>query len=181
MGGCGLFDTRDAPPPSAPAAHCAIYTEPESLVYNIRAHYGRSSVGGCYNPMLDPLFSFTPDPVDLSTSPAQFANWDRLVEEQVAIAIATDSVVSFQVFFDGYYQSPIVDTGTPQKETRFYNYHLLFRRVGQFAPTRYQGRMDITFQQETASFWRVLSWSDHSDGSGFPTWGRLRADHRAGG
>ena len=180
LAGCWLFDTRDPKPPTAPVAHCANYTEPDSLALNIRVHYGQPTVASCYNPMLDPAFSFTPDPVDFAANPTPYQGWVRSVEERVATNVAADSVVTFQTFFDGTYQSPIVDPGPPQRETRFYNYHILFTRVGRFAPIRYQGKAEITFQQEAGTQWRILNWVDHADSSGYSTWGRLRADHRVG-
>ncbi|HLQ67165.1 MAG TPA: hypothetical protein VK123_08050 [Candidatus Limnocylindrales bacterium] len=179
--GCGLFDTRDPKLPTTPTAPCANYTEPDSLVLNIRVHYGQLSVASCYNPMLDSLFLFHPDPVDSSVNPTPFLKvWNQQVEGRVATNIAADSVAMFQTFFDGTYQSPIVDPGPPRRETRFYNYHILFTRIGRFAAIRYQGRAEITFEQETGTLWRIRYWTDHADTSGYPTWGRLRADHRVG-
>jgi len=179
--GCGLFDTRDAQPPAQGAAPCRSLLDPNSVVENIRDHYGKPSVS-CYVDMLGPAFVFHPDPAD-STSyedPNPFESWVKDIEERVATNIAADSVVSFQVFFDGYYQNPIVETGPPQRETRFYNYHILFTRIGRFLPTRYQGRAEITFEQDAGALYRIVYWRDQTDGSGYQTWGRLRGDHRVG-
>jgi hypothetical protein len=88
-------------------------------------------------------------------------------------------VSSFTVVFDGTYQSTVTDPGPPQRETRFYRYHLLFLKEGQFVPKRYQGQMEITFQQDSG-LWKILYWTDRADGSIYPTWTRLRGDHRTG-
>jgi hypothetical protein len=182
QGGCGLFDTREPVKPQGPVVPCLITSSPDNVVENIRVHYGQPSVVSCYTPMLDSLFLFHPDQVDSTTTPESFLTpWNRAVEERVAANIAADSVQTFVVVFDSTYQNSVIDTGPPQRETRFYQYHLLFTKEGRFAPKRFQGRMEITFEQKAGTgLWRILSWIDHADGSIYPTWGRLRADHRTG-
>jgi hypothetical protein len=180
MEACGLFETRNPTPPQAPVVPCLITSSPDNIVENIRVHYGQPSVGSCYSPMLDSLFQFHPDQVDSTTTPEPFLTpWTRTVEDRVATNIAGDSIKTFQVVFDGAYQAPVIDTGPPQRETRFYKYHLLVQREGAFAPTRYQGQLEITLEQK-AGLWKILYWIDHTDGSIYPTWGRLRANHRTG-
>jgi hypothetical protein len=164
---------------------CLITSSPDNVVENLRVHYGQPSVGSCYSPMLDSMFAFHPDPVDSATTPEKFPPappeppWNRIVEDRVAANIAADSVSSFRVIFDGTYQNAVTDPGPPQRETRFYQYHVLFLKEGAPVARRYQGRMEITFQQE-GGLWKILYWSDHADGSPYPTWTRLRADHRTG-
>jgi hypothetical protein len=177
LAGCGLFDTRDPKPPEGPVVPCLIASSPDNVLDNIRVHYGRPTVGSCYTPMVDSLFEFHPDQVDSTTTPLPFRDpWNRLVEDRVAANVAADSVSSFTVVFDSTYQDPAIDTGPPQRETRFYQYHLLYLKEGAFVPKRYQGRMEITFEQKSG-LWTIRYWIDHADGSIFPTWGRLRADH----
>ena len=181
-GGCGLFDTREANRPSEVTVRCNNPVSPDSVLENIRAHYGKPSVGSCYNPMIDGVFAFHPDPVDANNYPPPnpFVGWNKQVEEGVANYIAADSVKFFQVYFDGEYQTPTVDPGPPQRETRFVEYHILFSRLGQPDTTRYQGRSDIIVEQKVNSLWKIVDWTDHGDGSGLPTWGRLRGDKRVG-
>ena len=176
--GCGLFDTREAKPPQGPVLPCLITSSPDNVLANIRVHYGQPSVGSCYSPMLHAQFEFHPDQVDSTTTPEPFLTaWNQMVEDHVAANIAADSVVNFSVVFDSTYQAPAFDPGPPQRETRFYQYHLLVLKSAGF--TRYQGRMELTFEQ-AAGLWTIRYWIDHADGSGYPTWGRLRADHRTG-
>jgi hypothetical protein len=176
--GCGLFDTRDPSPPQGPIVPCLITSSPDNILENIRVHYGQPSVGSCYSPMLDSLFEFHPDQVDSTTTPEPFLSpWNRLVEDRVATNIAADSVITFSVAFDSTYQATVIDPGPPRRETRFYQYHIIFLREGSFR--RYQGRMEITFEQK-ADLWKIRYWIDHTDGSNHPTWGRLRANHYTG-
>jgi hypothetical protein len=155
---------------------CLIASSPDNVVENIRVQYGKPSVGGCYTPMLDSLFRFHPDPVDSNTTPEPFlAPWSRDVEGRVAANIAAAAVGGFSVVIGDPYQNPILDSGPPQRETRFYNYRVLLFLAGG-ALRRYQGQLEITFEQEDG-LWKILFWIDHTDGSGYPTWTRLRADH----
>lgn len=178
--GCGLFDTRDPRVPGIAGERCRNLTDPDSLVENIIVHYGQRSGTSCYNSMLDSAFAFHPDPTDLSDNPGPFLNWNRDVEARVTTNIAADSVQSFKVVFDSLYQTTTEDPGPPRKATRFYQYHILFNRIGHSDTTRFQGRSDIIFKQGANSLWTILDWQDHRDGSAFPTWGRLRSDHRVG-
>jgi hypothetical protein len=181
LAGCGLFDTRDPRVPGAVGERCRNPTDPDSVVQNILVHYGRQSGTSCYNSMLDSGFVFHPDPTDSSANPTPFATtWNRAIEERVTTNIAADSVESITVVFDRQYQSPTEDTGPPRKVTRFYEYHILLHRIGHPDTTRYQGRSDITFQQGANTLWTILTWRDQTDGSGLPTWSRLRGDHRVG-
>jgi len=180
IAGCGLFDTRDPRVPGISGERCRNLTDPDSLVENITVHYGQKSGTSCYSSMLDTAFAFHPDPTDSSNNPDPFAGWNRDIEARVTTNIAADSVQSFRVAFDSLYQTPTEDPGPPRRVTRFYEYHLLVNRVGHADTTRYQGRSDITFQQGANSSWTILNWQDNTDGSAFPTWGRLRADHRVG-
>jgi hypothetical protein len=176
--GCGLFEPRDPRSPDTEGERCRNLTEPDSLVENILVHYGQLGGSNCYNSMVDTSFLFHPDPVDQSATPAKYEGWNWDVETRVASKVATD-VVFLQTVFDSSYQDPTITT-SPRTETRYYAYHLLVQRPNQPDTTRYQGRVDIKFEQQPNSLWSIVEWTDHSDGSGFPTWGRFRGDTRVG-
>lgn len=177
-GGCGLFKPRSPETPVAPAAPCLSPTGPDNLVANILVHYGNQAGTSCYNSMVDTAFAFHPDPVDSATNPTPYVDWNQTVETRVNSNIASDALFLTAVF-DSSYQDPTITT-SPQTETRYYAYHVLFRSRSQADTTRYQGRAEIKFAQGASTFWSIVDWRDHSDGSTLPTWGRLRADHRVG-
>lgn len=181
LAGCGLFKTRNPVKANpVPVERCRNLTEPDSLVENITVQYGTLSGKDCYNSMIDNAFAFHPDPIDSSTSPKDsvYVGWNQSVETLVNSSIAS-SATFIATVFDSAYQDP-TSTTSPRTETRYYAYHILLHASGQPDTTRYQGRAEITFAQSTGSSWSILEWWDRRDGSGLPTWGQLRADHRVG-
>jgi hypothetical protein len=178
VAGCGLFEPREPKVAGVAGERCRNLTEPDSLVANILVHYGKLAGTACYNSMVDTAFTFTPDPGDLSDTPTKYDGWNRDVETRVAINIAADAAF-IETVFDSSYQDPTITT-SPLTETRYYAYHILIQEANQPDTTRYQGRADIKFQQQGTSLYTIVAWSDRRDGSGLPTWGRLRGDKRVG-
>ncbi|MGE5176978.1 MAG: hypothetical protein ACM3JJ_11455 [Hyphomicrobiales bacterium] len=164
--------------PTGGSLACLSLTGPDNLALNILVNYGRQAGTGCYNSMVDTTFHFHPDPVDSSNNPTPYVDWNQTVETRVNSSIASDTQF-LEAAFDSTYQDPTITT-SPQTETRYYAYHILFQARSQADTTRYQGRAEIKFAQGGGSFWSIVDWRDHSDGSGQPTWGQLRADHRVG-
>lgn len=177
--GCGLFEPRD--PRTAtpiPQERCRVRSVPDSVVENIRVHYGRGT--DCYAAQVDAGFQFYPDIQDSlqrdnPPTPNPFDGWNHDVEVGVSQTISTraDTVL---VFFDSEYAARSTTTN-PTRETRYYNYHLLVIQPSD--TTRYQGQAEMTFIQRTTDF-TLESFRDHRDGSVYPTWGSLRADQRLG-
>lgn len=177
--GCGLFSPRDPARGKPIVSRCHSLIAPDSLVQNVLQFYG-SAVGiTCYTDMLGGTFVFHPDGQDSLETPAIFQGWDPTVEARDATAIVS-SVDSLKVSFDGMYASPTTIPGPPKTEIRYYNYHLLSWKGALPDTIRHQGLADITFRQDAGTDWRIVEWVDHRDASGFPTWGRLRADVRIG-
>lgn len=181
LGGCGLFEPRD-PRDEIPVTgeRCRNLAEPDSLVDNTVVHYGRQTGLSCYASMIDAGFVFHPDTQDdlEAPDPNPYVGWNRDIETRVTTNVAA-SAVFLEVGFDGEYQTPTTTTN-PRTETRYYNYHVFYRKQGQPDTTRYQGLADITFLQGTGTLWSIKEWRDQRDGSGLLTWGRLRADNRVG-
>lgn len=183
LAGCGLFeprDPRDADGTSGP--RCRNRSEPDSLYDNIIVHYGQPSSGSCYADMIGDAFVFTPDVQDYADAPAPpnnpYDGWNRAIE--IGVTTNIKSTVQFiQVSFDSTYQ-PTTTTTNPTTETRYYHYHVLYRQTGQSDTTRFQGLADITTEQGAGSLWTIKAWRDQRDGSGFDTWGILRANNRGG-
>lgn len=182
--GCGLFDTRDPRPAEIPFERCRAQSQPDSVITNIRLHYGAASA--CYGDQLAdsldpgrPGFRFHPDIQDSLSRlnpplPSPYERWNKAVETSVTqnVSASHDTVV---VIFGSEYASRVTSTN-PARETRFYNYSLW--TVGASADTtRYQGQAELTLIQVTSN-WYLETFVDHRDGSGLPTWGSLRADHR---
>ena len=176
--GCGLFEPREPLVPGTAGERCRNLTEPDSLIENILVHYGTPGGSACYNSMIDTSFAFHPDPADSAITPLKFEGWNWDVEGRVARKVETD-VAFLQVVFDSTYQSPTFTT-SPTTETHYFAYHILVQLSNQADTTRYQGRLDIKFLQGAGSFYSIVEWWDRSDGSGYPTWSRLRADTRVG-
>jgi hypothetical protein len=158
---------------------CRVLSAPDSLIANIVTHYGRSV--DCYNSLLDTAFHFYPDIQDSlerenPPSPNPFEGWNRDVEISVTTNIST-RVDTISVFFDSEYAARSTQTN-PATETRYYNYHLLVRPTPA-STVRYQGQAEVKMLQGTGS-WTLVSFRDHRDLSGLPTWGSFRADERLG-
>lgn len=183
VAGCGLFeprDPRDADGTTGP--RCRNRSDPDSLYDNIIVHYGQPSSGSCYADMIGDAFLFTPDVQDYADAPAPpnnpYDGWNRAIE--IGVTTNIKSTVQFiQVSFDSTYQ-PATTTTNPTTETRYYHYHVLYRQTGQSDTTRFQGLADITTEQGAGSLWTIKAWRDQRDGSGFDTWGILRANNRGG-
>ncbi len=178
--GCGLFKPRDPIQGKPPViVRCHALTEPDSLVENVLQFYGSSAGINCYTDMLGGTFVFHPDGQDSLETPAIFQGWDQTVEARDATAVV-NSVDSLKVTFDGMYASPTTIPGPPKAEIRYYSYHVLSWKGALPDTIRHQGLADITFRQDAGTDWRIVDWVDRRDGSGFATWGRLRADVRIG-
>ena len=175
---CGLFEARDPVEPGNNQFTCAPLIQQDNVFSNILAAYGKGEGLACYSSLLDPAFSFQPDPADLSEAPAgQYDNWTKDVEQQVTQNVAAGAQ-RFTLQYTGAYEPVSI---TPDVEIRRYPYEIDFR--GTLIPdTLFQGIAEVTITRSNAGLWQITSWVDRRDPGGTTTrtWGYLRGAFRIG-
>jgi hypothetical protein len=166
--GC-IFDTRDPDPPSdGQEIPYENPTEPRIVLSNTKATLELFSSGNYINALL-PDFTVTPAPID--EADWQGRTWTVQQEQS-----ATDAILAAA---RGTIPDQTRDAGTgPGGERQEYyenlGYEIVFTQGA--ATVTYSGKANLYFRED-AGIWRIYDWIDLEDGSGHPTWGRLRLDN----
>jgi len=168
--GCGVFDTREPEDPgNLDTIDLSTPTDPDTVLTNVRRSL-EALLATAYASQINEEFVFVPDPIDEAEFPVV---WGKDQEEQAHISILTD--VDSVTLTWGDAGEPNVDG-----DQQWYDnlpYSLAFSRGQDDAV--FSGIVDLYLLELANSTFQIIRWEDLSDGTGAPTWGRLRIDRSA--
>jgi len=167
--GCGLFDPREA---EKPGGEVQIPWNPPLTMSVAIANIQRTleaKSGTNYDRSLAAEFTFEGDPADIAeVGEDPFPQWDRNQEVAVMSQILSTTAAVTLTWEVG--DSAFVG------ENQYYEdigYNLRFRWANE--DTIFSGKADLYFIEDNGQ-WYLTHWADKRDGSGNPTWGRLRIE-----
>lgn len=170
LSGCGIFDTRTPETPEGEEVPFENPDEQSIVLTNIEVtleakrtiNYGRS--------LVEEGFSYEPAPGDVQDFNARYPTYGRQEEMQAIGAVLT---------VEGELDLVWGDPGQPRQgenenETFFddLTYEIVFTQADR--SITYSGICDMYFREDLNGLFSIFRVEDNEDGSGRPTWTRLR-------
>jgi len=169
MGGCDLFETREAEIPVGSANIWNPPANPREVLDNISLAfslhdgllYMKSFAQTGYS---DSAFMFHPDWSSASYDSTIFADWGYSAEQSFILTlfsqdfIPLDSTASIQF---------IAESEPPGEILPIYreNYTIIIQHTQSNLPKEFSGRADIKFDRNHNSDWVIIAWTDEQTGN----------------
>jgi len=172
---CGIFDTRESPPPSEGGeTPRQTPVNVDAVLYNYRNALEYRDQGN-YEEALSEDFVFLPDSEDraffVNTRGSDvFEHWGRDKEMQAVRLIFSDSESLSVVKFKEVDRNELPDTAFVRIDYTFRQ-----RRAGADTAAMFAGRAEIHLKANQSGMWSIDRWKDISL-SQRQTWGRLKGN-----
>jgi len=174
---CGLFETREVEPPSAPRSTFTQPTSPDIVLANLNFAIAEKNRDNYLRCLVDSNFSsrrfkFFPDAVSQSSYPV-FLNWNLTHERNYYSNLLsfTNQAASSNLFLSNITINSGIDSTVIDSD-----YILVFDHNKQNVAKVTKGKLRFIMGSDVRSLWSIHSWFDFTDNSNDTTWSSLKAN-----
>ncbi len=175
IGGCDIFNARDAEPPDQPRSNFQSAVTPELLIENLKNSLKDKNIENylaCFadTSFTDKKFQFSPSSGALSQFPFLSDNWGKKNEEQYFNNMKTKIDQNLPITLT--LSNPVT---TPQGDSLFYtaSYFLNVPHNDPSIPTSFEGELKFDMVRDSRSVWIIYYWQDIRSGN-TASWSELK-------
>jgi len=177
IGGCGLFETRDAELPTQPRSDFIPPTTPQIVIANFTSAIFQKDINNYTNCLADTnflgsRFIYIPDVASQSAYPI-FSNWDKSKENSYYTNLVNQTSVSSS---SSLFLSNMTSNITSDSAIIDSDYLLVYNHNRSNVAKQAKGKLRFIITHDSRNLWAIKTWTDFKVNDGDTTWSVIKAN-----